>query len=255
MRTTKSGLISRDAKNHEKMGLALKVDYSPDSDDNQNQGRDNREDFDGENHKGSFSLEEVKSCDEYARKIEYSDSTPKRKWALNFGYLGSQYQGLQVNPEANTVEKHLEKALFLAGGIVESNFANLHKIQWTRTARTDRGVHAVMQCCAMKLIIPLDKRNDFMINVNSFLPIDIKMHSLSKVTKNFNSKMHCSKRRYHYLLPTYMLQDKKNILEALNAAALRQGPIADAGRAGGYADLGSEKFLGKNDLYMMLQIL
>ena len=94
-----------------------------------------------------------------------------------------------------------------------------------------------------------------MINVNSFLPIDIKMHSLSKVTKNFNSKMHCSKRRYHYLLPTYMLQDKKNILEALNAAALRQGPIADAGRAGGYADLGSEKFLGKNDLYMMLQIL
>lgn len=215
----------------------------------ENPGRDNREEFDGEQHKGSFSIDEIRSCTEYARKIDYSDHTPKRKWALNFGYLGSQYQGLQVNPDANTVEKHLEKALYLAGGISETNFANLHKIQWTRTARTDRGVHAVMQCCAMKLVMPLDMRSEFMNCVNSFLPTDIKVHSLSRVTKNFNSKMHCSKRRYHYLLPTYMLQDKAIILETLNTAATHQGPVVNAGRAGGYADLGSEKFLGQNDFY------
>ena len=211
--------------------------------DNDNEGRDNREDYDGDVHRGSFTIEEIKACEEYSRKIDHEDA-PKRKWALNFGYLGSQYQGLQVNPDANTVEKHLEKALFLAGGIPEYNFANLHKIQWTRTARTDRGVHAVMQCCAMKLSMPLDKRLEFMSDVNSFLPEDIRMHSLSKVTKTFNSKMHCSKRRYHYLLPTYMLQDKATILAALNTAVEVQGPVVDAGRAGGYADLGSDKFLG-----------
>jgi hypothetical protein len=215
-------------------------------DDNDDEGRDNREEFNGELHKGSFTLEELKSCEGYSRRIDNGDA-PKRKWALNFGYLGSKYQGLQVNPDANTVEKHLEKALFLAGGIVESNYANLHKIQWTRTARTDRGVHAVMQCCAMKLSMPLDGRIEFMKNVNSFLPSDIKMHSLSKVTKNFNSKMHCSKRRYHYLLPTYMLQDKAVILDALGAASVVQGPIVDCARAGGYAELGSDKFLGKMD--------
>ena len=97
---------------------------------------------------------------------------------------------------------------------------------------------------AIKLSMPLDKRLEFMSDVNSFLPEDIRMHSLSKVTKTFNSKMHCSKRRYHYLLPTYMLQDKATILAALNTAVEVQGPVVDAGRAGGYADLGSDKFLG-----------
>lgn len=224
----------------------------PEENDN-DEGGDNREEFNGESHRGSFTLEELKLCDEYSRKIDYGDA-PKRKWALNFGYLGSQYQGLQINPDANTVEKHLEKALFLAGGIVESNYANLHKIQWTRTARTDRGVHAVMQCCAMKLTMPLNGRKAFMANVNSFLPADIKMHSLSKVTKNFNSKMHCSKRRYHYLLPTYMIQDKERIVQALNAAVTTQGPAIDVARAGGYAEIGSDKFLGRSAVLMRMRM-
>jgi hypothetical protein len=46
---------------------------------------------------GSFSLKEVKSSEDYLRRIETSDAK-KRKWALNFGYLGSKYQGLQMNP-------------------------------------------------------------------------------------------------------------------------------------------------------------
>lgn len=46
---------------------------------------------------GSFSLNEVKSSEDYLRRIETSDAK-KRKWALNFGYLGSKYQGLQMNP-------------------------------------------------------------------------------------------------------------------------------------------------------------
>lgn len=95
------------------------------------------------------------------------------------------------------------------------------------------GVHAVMQCCAMKLLIPLDSRDIFVHNVNSFLPSDIRVNGLTKVTKNFNSKLQCSRRRYHYLLPTYMLQEKSKILEYLNAAFAQQGPVTDAGKAGG----------------------
>ena len=196
---------------------------------------------------GSFSLEEVVQSQDYARRIKVPD-TKKRKWALNFGYLGSNYQGLQMNPDANTVEKHLERALFLAGSITESNFTDLHKIQWTRTARTDRGVHAVMQCCAMKLLVPLDEREIFISNANSFLPSDIKIHSMSKVSKGFNSKLQCTKRRYHYLLPTYVLQDHSEIVNALNNAMQAQGKLIDAGLAGGYADLGSDKFLGRDAL-------
>lgn len=196
---------------------------------------------------GSFSLEEVKQSPDYERKFDDA-ITKKRKWALNFGYLGSRYQGLQMNPQANTVEKHLERALFLAGSISEHNFGDLHKVQWTRTARTDRGVHAVMQCCAMKLMIPLDGRDLFTKNANSFLPPDIKIHSVTKVTKGFNSKLQCTKRRYHYILPTYILQAKSAIIDELNAAMTVQGKVIDAGVAGGYADPGSDRFLGQEAL-------
>jgi tRNA pseudouridine38-40 synthase len=203
---------------------------------------------------GSFSLDEVAQSKDYTRRIQVPD-TKKRKWALNFGYIGSNYQGLQMNPDANTVEKHLERALFLAGSITESNFTDLHKIQWTRTARTDRGVHAVMQCCAMKLLVPLEEREDFISNANSFLPPDIKIHSMSKVSKGFNSKLQCTKRRYHYLLPTYALQDSSEIARALNNSMLAQGQLIDAGLAGGYADLGSDKFLGRDALCSAKDVL
>ena len=208
---------------------------------------DNITTLSSEKHGGSFSLEEVVACTDYARRIATVD-TKKRKWALNFGYLGSNYQGLQMNPQADTVEKHVEKALYLAGSIAESNFTDLHKIQWTRTARTDRGVHAVMQCCAMKLLVSPDSRDQFIRDANSFLPSDIRIHSMTKVTKNFNSKLQCTKRRYHYLLPTYMLQDKAYISEVLNKLMSSQSRTFDAGLAGGYADLGSDKFLSQSNL-------
>jgi phage-related protein len=55
---------------------------------------------------GSFSLKEVKSSTDYLRRIETSDAK-KRKWALNFGYLGSKYQGLQMNPGRLYLGRHV----------------------------------------------------------------------------------------------------------------------------------------------------
>ena len=63
-------------------------------------------------HPGSFAMDELKLQADYARKMD-SSSFPKKKWAINFGYVGTSYQGLQINPGADSVEKHLERALFL----------------------------------------------------------------------------------------------------------------------------------------------
>lgn len=63
-------------------------------------------------HSGSFSMDELKLQADYARKVD-SSSFPKKKWAINFGYVGTSYQGLQINPGADSVEKHVERALFL----------------------------------------------------------------------------------------------------------------------------------------------
>ena len=96
-------------------------------------------------HAGCISLEQVKASPEFADRIVFPADAPKRKYGVCFGYLGSSYQGLQINPGAVTVEAVLEKALFLSGGIEECNYENLQKVGWTRAARTDRGVHAIAQ--------------------------------------------------------------------------------------------------------------
>jgi tRNA pseudouridine38-40 synthase len=153
---------------------------------------------------GSFSMEEVVISADYLRRVTF-DNAPKKRYALALAYLGTNYRGLQVNPGIVTIESVLERALLLAGGIESQNFGNLHKIGWTRSGRTDKGVHAVANCCSMKLCVPPGGEAAFIDSANSFLPPDIRLLGMTKTTKHFNAKIFCSSRRYEYLLPTYML--------------------------------------------------
>ena len=140
--------------------------------------------------------------------------------------------------------------MFLAGAIAECNFGDLHKLHWTRAARTDKGVHAIGQCCSMKLTIPTDanSKSSLIRQANSFLPEDIRIFALSKVTKNFNAKLTCSQRRYHYLLPTYLLADGSAANEALAVSKRQQGDLRDCARIGGFAEPGSLSFLSPESL-------
>lgn len=89
----------------------------------------------------------------------------------------------------------------------------------------------------------MDKKDEYVQQINQFLPTDIRVHGLTKVSKNFNAKNQCTKRRYNYLLPTYMLNDRKNMQYILQTLFLEQGPVVGAGYGGGYADPSSDKFL------------
>lgn len=66
----------------------------------------------------------------------------KRKVALVAAYLGTGYHGVQLNENVNTIEDDLRQAIFKAGAMRESNFVDLRKIDWSRSSRTDKGVHA-----------------------------------------------------------------------------------------------------------------
>lgn len=66
----------------------------------------------------------------------------KRKVALVAGYLGTGYHGVQLNKDVPTIEHELREAIFKAGAMRESNFVDLSKIDWSRSSRTDKGVHA-----------------------------------------------------------------------------------------------------------------
>ena len=66
----------------------------------------------------------------------------KRKVAIVGGYKGTGYHGLQLNNNVNTIEDEIRRAVFEAGAMRESNFEDLGKIDWARSSRTDKGVHA-----------------------------------------------------------------------------------------------------------------
>lgn len=207
--------------------------------------RNNRE----ERHLGSYPLEELKASEAYSRRIVQENALcAKRKYALCISYLGTKYQGLQINPGAETVERELERALFLAGGIIEANYGFMQKVQWTRAARTDRGVHAITQCCAIKLLVPIEGRALFIQQVNSFLPDDVTLQTLTKVTKGFNAKGHCTRREYHYMLPSFVVMPVHEANAALTEAFTRQGPVVGAGYEGGFVDPHSSRSLGRQHI-------
>lgn len=214
---------------------------------------DNEQQF-SSRHPGSYPITDLTTLPAYV-PIDENISHIKRKYALCFSYLGSAYQGLQINPDCKSVEAELERALFLAGGIIESNFGYMNKIQWTRAARTDRGVHAISQCCAMKLLVDPEQRESFISKVNEFLPHDIKLQGMTKVAKSFNAKNLCGKRTYHYLLPTYVLQNSTEVNKELQQEYERQGPIVGAGYEGGFVDPATSRSLNREHLSLCYEKL
>ncbi|KXZ42898.1 hypothetical protein GPECTOR_112g268 [Gonium pectorale] len=140
----------------------------------------------------------------------------KRSVALHLGYVGTAFNGLQVNrlsacPDS-TVEAVLERAVFGADLIAESNFGDLKKIKWTRNSRTDKGVHSVATVCGLRVLLPGDERFDadpegleIAAALNAQLPQEVRVFSAQRVNKKFNARRFCFDRTYEYFLPAHLL--------------------------------------------------
>ncbi|KAF3614140.1 hypothetical protein FXO37_36083 [Capsicum annuum] len=93
--------------------------------------------------------------------------------------------GLHTNTGLlGAIEGELEKSIFKAGGIRDSNFGNFYKIGWARSSRTDKGVHSLATMISLKMEIPEDAWEDdpngiTLANcVNSSLPENIKVFGI-----------------------------------------------------------------------------
>lgn len=53
------------------------------------------------------------------------------------------------------MEAELELALYLAGAMSKDNFGNPRKVSWSRSGRTDKGVHAAAQVRGGREGLPL----------------------------------------------------------------------------------------------------
>ena len=99
------------------------------------------------------------------------------RFFIELSYSGSNYHGWQIQPNANTVQAELNKAL--------STILN-NAISVVGAGRTDSGVHARQMFAhfdvEIEVEIPL-----LITKLNGFLPIDIAILNIFKV----NEDAHC----------------------------------------------------------------
>lgn len=144
----------------------------------------------------------------------------KRKVALFIGYEGTEYRGLQMQPNQAvqlssapevTVEDALEEAIFRAGGILPSNRGQLSKVGWSRSSRTDKSVHSLATVVGLKMEVQPGSFDDdpegiaLAAAVNAHLPPEVRVFSIQRVNKSWNARSECIRRTYSYYLPAAVL--------------------------------------------------
>lgn len=107
---------------------------------------------------------------------------------LTVSYCGTAYGGWQVQPNAPTVQAHLESAIESVTGVAAHA---------TASGRTDSGVHAIGQVASFhtesKLPIETLQRA-----LNANLPTDIRIVHAAEANENFHPIRDAIRKRYQY---------------------------------------------------------
>lgn len=166
---------------------------------------------------------------------EQGDGVPKavkRRVAMVVSYVGTGYSGLQysVNDAVLTVEKKLLESMLAIGAVLPTNATDPTKIGWSRSSRTDKGVHAARIILSMKLEIQPEweplvtnkkvvmgpnrkpmlqveniKYAQLVKELNAHLPPEIRVMMCMRVVGSFRARSSCTWREYEYVLPTEIL--------------------------------------------------
>lgn len=171
----------------------------------------------------------------------------KRNVALVISFVGSKYHGLQFQPSQQntvTIESVLVKALVDIGAMRPTNAEDIKKVCWSRSSRTDKGVHAARIILSLKIEVPkswipedesgpkhprtVDNiRFDKVVELlNEKLPSDIRAMSCVRVGDSFVARNVCSWREYEYVLPAAILTRKVEF--PLEVDSLHPVPSAEA---------------------------
>jgi tRNA pseudouridine38-40 synthase len=119
------------------------------------------------------------------------------RYQVILAYDGSQYQGFQRQPRADTVQATVEAAL--------------SKLGWKGAAilaagRTDTGVHATGQVIAFDLDWQ-HTAGDLQAALNANLPSDISVVKVQPVSSDFHPRYAATARCYHYHLFCQEIRD------------------------------------------------
>lgn len=113
-----------------------------------------------------------------------------QRYFISFAYDGTNYHGWQIQPNGNTVQEELQKALSL---ILRCD------INVVGAGRTDTGVHA------RSMIAHFDISTEFAFDaemlsgkLNRLLPPDIVVFSINPVAEDMHARFSATWRTYHY---------------------------------------------------------
>lgn len=115
----------------------------------------------------------------------------------------------------------MEDALYSAGMILETNYGHLEKIGWSRSSRTDKGVHSMSTIFGCRLEGMWTRLNRGTENyeydiegecvelpdmINKHLPPEIRVFAAAPVVQHFDARKSCIHRHYDYLIPSSALE-------------------------------------------------
>ena len=115
------------------------------------------------------------------------------RYFIFFGYDGTNYHGWQIQPNANSVQQELQRALSIL----------LRKeIEVVGAGRTDTGVHARNMAAHFdfgKLPMAPDQ---LAYRLNRILPRDIAVYEVREVHPEMHARFSATSRTYHYYIHT-----------------------------------------------------
>ena len=117
------------------------------------------------------------------------------RFFIELSYNGKAYHGWQNQPDAISVQEVLEKALSL---LIKE------RISVVGAGRTDAGVHASQMFAHFDTDVDIPE--NFIFKLNSFLPKDIAIISIFRVTNEAHARFDALSRTYHY-----RLSNQKNV--------------------------------------------
>ncbi len=115
-----------------------------------------------------------------------------QRYFIHFAYDGSNYHGWQIQPNGNSVQEELQKALSV---ILRTD------VEVVGAGRTDAGVHARRMTAHFDMQEPIDAAN-LAYRLNRLLPRDISVSRVEPVCTDLHARFSATKRTYHYYIHT-----------------------------------------------------
>ncbi|MFZ4456979.1 MAG: tRNA pseudouridine(38-40) synthase TruA [Bacteroidales bacterium] len=116
-----------------------------------------------------------------------------QRYFIYLSYNGKNYCGWQIQPNGNTVQAEIEKAL-----------ATLlrYPVSIIGAGRTDAGVHAAMMVVHFDAETPIADTSEFAERLNRILPIDIAIQQVIEVAPDAHARFDATSRTYKYYITT-----------------------------------------------------